>query len=140
MAQTANGNWDLEADVIVIGSGAAGLPAAIRAVEGGASVIVVEANYDVGGHAILSGGHMALGGGTSAQKKYDIPDSPDTVFSDLTDWSLVQPNGSPDFRYNDRAVMRSFADHCAPAASSSAGCSQYCLLSENFSAAPSTRA
>ena len=90
MAQTANGNWHLEADVIVIGSGAAGLPAAIRAVEGGASVIVVEANYDVGGHAILSGGHMALGGGTSAQKKYNIPDSPNTVFSALTDWSLVQ--------------------------------------------------
>src|SRR5580765_586983 len=113
-AVTNNGEtWNLEADVLVIGSGAAGLPAAIRAVEGGASVIVVEANYDVGGHAIISGGHMALGGGTSAQKKYDIPDSPDTVFSDLTDWSIVQPNGSPDFRYNDRAVMRAFADHCA---------------------------
>jgi succinate dehydrogenase/fumarate reductase flavoprotein subunit len=98
----------------VIGSGAAGLPAAIKAVEGGASVIVVEANYDVGGHAILSGGHMALGGGTSAQMKYNIPDSPDTVFSDLTDWSIVQPNGSPDYRYNDRAVIRAFADHCAP--------------------------
>ena len=116
MEQTATGNgqtWDIEADVIVVGSGAAGLPAAIRAVEEGASVIVVEANYDVGGHAIISGGHMALGGGTSAQKKYNIPDSPDTVFSDLTDWSIVQPNGSPDFRYNDRAVMRAFADHCA---------------------------
>ncbi|HEY7218429.1 MAG TPA: FAD-dependent oxidoreductase [Candidatus Binatia bacterium] len=105
--------WDIEADVLVIGSGAAGLPAAIKAVEGGASVIVVEANYDVGGHAILSGGHMALGGGTSAQRKYGIEDSPDTVFSDLTDWSIVQPNGSPDYRYNDRAVMRAFADHCA---------------------------
>ena len=115
MAQAAQGNWDLEADVLVIGSGAAGLPAAIKAVEGGASVIVVEANYDVGGHAILSGGHMALGGGTSAQKKYNIPDSPDTVFSDLTDWSIVQPNGTPDFRYNDRAIMRAFADHCATA-------------------------
>ena len=105
--------WDLEADVIVVGSGAAGLPAAIKAVEGGASVIVVEVNYDVGGHAILSGGHMALGGGTSAQRKYGIEDSPDVVFSDLTDWSIVQPNGSPDYRYNDRAVMRAFADHCA---------------------------
>ena len=116
MAQAATNNdqsWDLEVDVVIVGSGAAGLPAAIKAIEGGASVIVVETNYDVGGHAILSGGHMALGGGTSAQKKYDIPDSPDTVFSDLTDWTIVQPNGSPDFRYNDRAVMRAFADHCA---------------------------
>ena len=117
MEQTAvnnNRSWDLEADVVVVGSGAAGLPAAIKAVEGGASVIVVETNYDIGGHAIISGGNMALGGGTSAQKKYGIPDSPDTVFSDLTDWSIVQPNGWPDYRYNDRAVMRAFADHCAP--------------------------
>ena len=114
MAQ-AGDNWDIEADVIIIGAGAAGLPAAIKAADDGASVIVVEANYDVGGHAIISGGHMALGGGTSAQKKYNIPDSPDTVFSDLTDWSIVQPNGTPDFRYNDRAVMRAFADHCATA-------------------------
>src|SRR6516165_814894 len=107
-------SWDLEADVLVIGSGATGLPAAIKAIEGGASVIVVEANYDVGGHAILSGGHMALGGGTSVQKKHGIVDSADTVFSDLTDWSIVQPNGSPDYRYNDRALMRAFADHSAP--------------------------
>src|SRR5499426_901995 len=116
MEQTAvnsDRSWDLEADILVIGSGAAGLPAAIKAVEGGASVIVIETNYDVGGHAIISGGHIALGGGTSAQKKYGIPDSPDTVFSDLTDWSIIQPNGWPDYRYNDRAVMRAFADHCA---------------------------
>ena len=106
-------SWDLEADVIVIGSGAAGLPAAIAAIDNGVSVIVVEANYDIGGHAILSGGNTPLGGGTSAQKKYGIEDSPDLVFSDLTDWSVVQPNGSPDYRYNDRAVMRAFADNCA---------------------------
>ena len=99
---------------MVIGSGAAGLPAAIKAADGGASVIVVETNYDIGGHAIISGGNVPLGGGTSAQKKYGIPDSPDTVFSDLTDWTIVQANGWPDFRYNDRAVMRAFADHCAP--------------------------
>ena len=77
-------------------------------------MIVVEANYDVGGHAIISGGNVPLGGGTSAQKKYGIADSPDTVFSDLTDWTVVQNNGWPDFRYNDREVMRAFADHCAP--------------------------
>src|SRR6516225_4752262 len=114
MAQgTSEQSWDLEADVVVIGSGAAGLPAAIKAADGGSSVIVVEANYDIGGHAIISGGNVPLGGGTSAQKKYGIKDSPDTVFSDLTDWTIVQPNGWPDYRYNDRAVMRAFADHCA---------------------------
>ncbi|MFC2072988.1 FAD-dependent oxidoreductase [Chloroflexota bacterium] len=85
--------WDLEADVVVIGSGATGLPAAIRARDQGASVIVVEANYDIGGHAILSGGNVPLGGGTSAQKKYGIVDSPDLVFQDLTDWSIVETNG-----------------------------------------------
>jgi len=115
MAQSNNNqNWDLEADVIVIGSGAAGLSAAIKARDGGASVIVVEANYDIGGHAIISGGNVPLGGGTSAQKKYGIADSPDSVFSDLTDWTIVQNNGWPDYRYNDREVMRAFADHCAP--------------------------
>lgn len=114
MAQSGNEqSWDLEADVVVVGSGAAGLPAAIRASEGGASVIIVEANYDIGGHAIISGGNVPLGGGTSAQKKYGIHDSPDLVFSDLTDWTIVQPNGWPDYRYNDRAIMRAFADHCA---------------------------
>jgi succinate dehydrogenase/fumarate reductase flavoprotein subunit len=106
-------SWDFTADVVVIGSGAAGLPAAIKAVDEGASVIVVEANYDIGGHAIISGGNVPLGGGTSAQRKFGIEDSPDVVFRDLTDWSIVQPNGWPDYRYNDRAVMRAFADHCA---------------------------
>jgi succinate dehydrogenase/fumarate reductase flavoprotein subunit len=107
-------NWDLTADVVIIGSGAAGMAAANKAADGGASVIVVEANYDVGGHAIISGGNVPLGGGTSAQKKYGIEDSPDLVFSDLTDWTIVQNNGWPDYRYNDREVMRAFADNCAP--------------------------
>jgi hypothetical protein len=70
-------HWDLAADVVVVGSGAAGLPASITATEQGASVIVVEQNYDIGGHAIESGGNIALGGGTSLQKKYGIEDSPD---------------------------------------------------------------
>ena len=72
--------WDREADVVVVGSGATGLPAAIAAAEAGASVLVIEANWDVGGHAAVSGGNVPLGGGTSAQKKSGIVDSPDLMF------------------------------------------------------------
>jgi FAD binding domain-containing protein len=106
-------HWDKEADVVVIGAGATGLPAAIQAAEGGASVILIDANTDVGGHAILSGGNLALGGGTSRQKKYGVVDSPDLLYSDLTDWSVVEPNGFPDYRYNDKEIIRAFADESA---------------------------
>jgi hypothetical protein len=106
--------WDLEADVVVIGAGAVGIPAAIRAADAGASVIVVDTNYDTGGHAIVSGGNVPLGGGTSAQKKYKIEDSPDVLFRDLTDWSVVEVSGMPEYRYNDRGVQRALADSEAP--------------------------
>jgi succinate dehydrogenase/fumarate reductase flavoprotein subunit len=105
--------WDYEVDVVVIGAGAVGLPAAIVAREAGKSVIVVEAEKDIGGHAITSGGNIPLGGGTSVQKKYGILDSPDLLFRDLTDWSVVEPNGFPDYRYNDREIIRAFADNSA---------------------------
>ncbi len=62
-------HWDREADIVVIGSGASGLPAAIVARESGTSVILVEAQNHTGGHAICSGGNVPLGGGTSVQKK-----------------------------------------------------------------------
>jgi len=114
LARTPQGKWDKEADVVVIGAGATGLPAAIEAREHGASVIVLEANFDVGGHAIVSGGNIALGGGNSRQKKWGIEDSPDLVFTDLTDWSVVEPNGFPDYRYNDKEIIRAFADNCGP--------------------------
>jgi succinate dehydrogenase/fumarate reductase flavoprotein subunit len=113
-AQARPPHWDMQADVVVVGAGASGLPAAIEATERGASVILIDANFDVGGHAIISGGNVALGGGTSRQKKYGIEDSPDNVFRDLTDWSVVEPNGFPDYRYNDKELIRAFADDSAP--------------------------
>src|SRR6185436_8469104 len=96
-----------------VGAGATGMPAAIVAREAGSSVIIVDANSDIGGHAICSGANIPLGGGTSIQKKAGIQDSPDLVYKDLTDWSVVQPNGAPDYRYNDKEIIRAFADNCA---------------------------
>jgi len=101
-AATAKRHWELSADVVVIGSGAAGLPASISAAEQGATVLVIEQNYDIGGHGIQSGGNVALGGGTSLQKKYGIEDSPDLMFNDLAAWH--------DYRFSDREILRAFCD------------------------------
>jgi succinate dehydrogenase/fumarate reductase flavoprotein subunit len=109
----APARWDREVDVVVIGAGATGMPAAIVAREAGSSVILLEAEADIGGHAICSGANIPLGGGTSRQKKGGIEDSPDLVFRDLTDWSITEQNGAADYRFNDREVIRAFADNCA---------------------------
>ena len=75
--------WDLTADVVIIGAGVAGLPAAITARDLGASVIVVEENFDIGGRGMLSGGRVHLGGGHALQQKFGIKDSADQVFRRL---------------------------------------------------------
>jgi succinate dehydrogenase/fumarate reductase flavoprotein subunit len=103
--------WDREADVVVVGTGAAGLPAAIIAKENGASVIMIDANDDIGGHAAVCTGNIPLGGGTAAQKAAGIVDSPEIIFKDLTDWSALGSNGAPEYRFNDRDIVRVFADN-----------------------------
>ena len=54
--------WDYEADVVVLGSGCVGLHAAVRARDLGASVLVIDQNFDVGGKLVHSGGWTSLGG------------------------------------------------------------------------------
>jgi len=60
-------------DVIVIGTGAAGLSAAALAVENGASVLMVEAAGRTGGSSALSGG-VFYAAGTSLQREAGIAD------------------------------------------------------------------
>jgi urocanate reductase len=103
-AKSSQNHFDHVADVVVIGAGASGLPAAIMARDQGASVIVIDANHDIGGHAMLSGGRIPLGGGTSLQKKYGIKDSADQVYLDHTN------HRNPEFRYADRDLVRAWAD------------------------------
>jgi len=75
-------NWDEVTDVVVIGSGFAGLSAAIEAHKGGASVIVLEKMKASGGNSIISDGGIAAPG-TDLQKKYGINDSADMMYEDM---------------------------------------------------------
>jgi 3-oxosteroid 1-dehydrogenase len=48
--------WDIETDVVVLGTGAAGMMAALAAAEGGAKVALLEKSSLVGGTTAVSGG------------------------------------------------------------------------------------
>ena len=96
--------WGMTADVVIAGAGVSGLSAAIEAIDHGASVIMVEENNDCGGHGIVSGGNVNLGGGTSRQRAHGVEDSPDAVFAD---WIRPQPYQT---RYTDRDLTRVYAD------------------------------
>lgn len=98
-----NVKWDYEADVVVVGAGGAGLPAALKAKADGADVLLIEANYDCGGHAAVSEGQLHSGGGTSSQQEWGIEDSSDLYYYDHT-------RDSFDSRYNDREYTRSVAN------------------------------
>ena len=85
--------WDLEADVVVVGLGAAGASAAIEAAEAGAEVLVLERDFAGGGTSALSGGSIYLGGGTPLQRACGFDDTPEEMYRYLR--ASVQP-GPPD--------------------------------------------
>src|SRR5215212_8159941 len=82
---------DRDVDVLVVGSGAAGLAAALSAGEDGAgSVLVAEAEGVVGGSSRLSGG-LTMGAGTRYQRALGITDDDDSLFHDymtLNHWDV----------------------------------------------------
>ena len=69
-------------DVIVIGSGFAGLKAAIIAKEQGASVVLLEKMKTLGGNSVISDGGIAAAG-TSFQRKLGIDDDAKLMKADI---------------------------------------------------------
>ena len=69
-------------DVVVIGSGAAGLAAALEARRAGARVVLLEKMGSIGGNSVLSEGLMSVPG-SSIQKSLGIVDSPALFAQDL---------------------------------------------------------
>src|SRR5262249_31872174 len=76
-------HWDAEADVGVVGLGAAGACAAIEAARAGARVRVLERAGGGGGTTAVSDGMMYFGGGTALQRACGFEDSVEEMFKYL---------------------------------------------------------
>lgn len=74
----------VDADVIVVGGGIAGIAAALEAEAQGARVIVVDMNSVPGGHAVKAGGFALVGTALQQQKGY--ADTPAIAERDLLAW------------------------------------------------------
>ncbi len=73
---------DIKIDIIVIGSGFAGLAAAIESAEAGASTVILEKMMAPGGNSIISDGGIAAPG-TQYQVDAGIADSPELMYQDM---------------------------------------------------------
>ena len=73
---------DIETDVLVVGAGACGIVAGLRALEAGVEVIVVERDAVPSGSTALSSGFIPAPG-TRFQKSLGIEDSPDLFARDI---------------------------------------------------------
>jgi hypothetical protein len=124
--------WQYEFDVVIAGGGCAGLTAAIRARDLGASVLVVDQNFDLGGRMLHSGSFVSLGGGDPLQLRdmrgesdregfvtvdpledpEELDDSVELLFTDITDWSVLDSRAQTPYRYNERELVRAWAENC----------------------------
>ncbi len=75
--------WDESTDVIVVGSGFAGLAAAIEASEAGAKVVVLEKMPTIGGNSIINGGDIVVIGGPHQKAANIKGDSEDVLEADM---------------------------------------------------------
>ena len=75
--------WDIEADVVVVGFGAAGACAALEAAARGCDVVLLD-RFSGGGATALSGGVIYAGGGTAWQRAAGVTDSAEAMFAYLS--------------------------------------------------------
>lgn len=75
-------SFDEIVDVVVVGSGFAGMAAALQAREAGVSVMVIDKMPVFGGNSTINGGAMAVAG-SALQKQAGIEDSVDAMVADM---------------------------------------------------------
>ncbi|MEY8461503.1 FAD-dependent oxidoreductase [Eggerthellaceae bacterium 24-137] len=76
------GSWDMEADIVIVGAGGAGMAAACTAKEAGSSVLVLEKGGVTGGDTALCG-QAALGPWISKQQEAGIDESVELYLADM---------------------------------------------------------
>ena len=87
MIRNLPAKWDLEADVVSIGSGGGGLSAAITAHDHGARALVLERSDQVGGVTALSMGEVWVAGNHHSLS-LGLKDSPESGFRYLKRLSM----------------------------------------------------
>ena len=102
---------ELEIDVLVVGSGAAGLPAALAAAAEGARVVVVEAEGVVGGAARLSAG-MVMAAGSRLQRETGLDVDPETLYREylLANQYMIKPGIARRLAYDSGPAVDWLAD------------------------------
>ncbi|MCL2756938.1 MAG: FAD-dependent oxidoreductase [Coriobacteriia bacterium] len=83
--------WDIVTDVIVVGTGDAGGPAAIRAYDEGAEVLVIDKGDFYGGCSAIGGGNVQLAC-THVQVAQGISDRKEWAFEDTMEHGLYRSN------------------------------------------------
>jgi 3-oxo-5alpha-steroid 4-dehydrogenase len=108
-------SWDIEADVVVVGFGAAGACAALEAAGAGADVVVLD-RFHGGGATALSGGVVYAGGGTRQQRAAGVPDSPGAMFRylSLEVGDAVSPATLREFCDGSAAMLAWLESHGVP--------------------------
>ena len=95
-------------------------------------MLVVDQNFDLGGRMLHSAARMSLGGGDPVQQRdtkgesdregfvtvapiedpAELDDNIELLFTDMTDWSVIDPKGQNPYRYNERDLARAWAENC----------------------------
>ncbi|BBX04734.1 hypothetical protein BST36_08245 [Mycolicibacterium moriokaense] len=99
-------------DVAVVGSGAAGLCAALEAAARGATVLLIESQPELGGSTMLSGG-IVMAADTSVQRAAGISDSAEALWHDYTyfNQSAVEPGIARHLAYNSGPAVEWLIEH-----------------------------
>ena len=124
--------WDYDVDVVIAGAGCVGLTGGHPRAGSRGSRAGGRFELRPCGRMIPSGAFLSLGGGDPVQRRdmkgesdhegfitvdpteapEELDDNVDLLFTDLTDWSVLDTKAQSPYRYNERELARSWAENC----------------------------